>query len=113
MQPYRVNEFLKLTLIDLGIEYLDLYLIQFPVGLQYMDTSKLIPINGAGKVILDHKIHLEAIWKAMEHEVRRGRTRSIGVCNFNESQLERILNSCRIPPAVIQVSNNSKRLPNI
>lgn len=106
MWPYRVNEFIKLSLVDLCLDYVDLYLIQFPVGFQYTDTSELIPKKECGNVLLDEKIHLEAVWRAMEHEVRRGRTKSIGLCNFNKAQLERILKMSRIPPAVIQVEAN-------
>jgi len=110
MWPYRVNEFLKLSLRDLNIDYVDLYLIQFPIGFQYVDHHEMIPLESDGKVILDNKIHLEAVWKAMEHEVRVGRAKSIGVSNFNEAQMERLLQSCTIPPAVLQVSIKLSKL---
>lgn len=42
----------------------------------------------------------------MEGLVSAGLVRSIGVSNFNKRQLERILASCRIPPAVNQVEVN-------
>jgi len=106
MWPYRVNEFLKITLQNLGLDYVDLYLIQFPIGFNYVDTDELIPMTNEGNVSLDNKIHLEAVWTAMETEISRGRTKSIGVCNFNEVQLSRILNTCKIPPAILQVEVN-------
>lgn len=39
----------------------------------------------------------------MEAQVDAGRTKSIGLSNFNIKQIERILKSARIPPANIQV----------
>jgi diketogulonate reductase-like aldo/keto reductase len=92
-----------MSLRDLNLGFVDLYMIQFPIGFQYVDEYEMIPLEESGKVNLDNKIHLEAVWKAMEHEVRVGRAKSIGVSNFNEAQLERLLKSCTIQPAVLQV----------
>lgn len=39
----------------------------------------------------------------MEEQVVAGRTKAIGVSNFNIKQIERILKSARIPPATNQV----------
>ncbi|VDN10406.1 unnamed protein product [Dibothriocephalus latus] len=46
---------------------------------------------------------LEETWKGMEELVERGLVRSIGVSNFNKAQIDRILASCSIPPAVNQI----------
>jgi diketogulonate reductase-like aldo/keto reductase len=106
MWPYRVNEFLKKSLKALQLDYVDLYMIQFPIGLKH-DENDVIPKDEDGKVILDTKTHLEATWKAMEHEVRSGRTKSVGLSNFNQEQIERILQSCTIPPVNLQVEVNA------
>jgi diketogulonate reductase-like aldo/keto reductase len=104
MWPYRVNEFLRESLKSLQLEAVDLYLIQFPVGLQSSSdsTDGQLPRDSEGKVILE-RTHLEPIWKAMENEIKVGRTKAIGVCDFNTEQMDRIFNSCTIPPAVLQV----------
>ncbi len=39
----------------------------------------------------------------MEELVDEGLVRSIGVSNFNSKQIQRVLDNCRIPPAVNQV----------
>jgi diketogulonate reductase-like aldo/keto reductase len=39
----------------------------------------------------------------MEKQVDLGKARSIGLSNFNVSQIQRILKSAKIPPAVLQV----------
>ncbi|GAA4641710.1 aldo/keto reductase [Gordonia humi] len=66
--------------LDLGP--VDLYLIHWPmpeVG-DYVET-----------------------WRALEGEYKAGRTRSIGVSNFQESHLERLLAETEIVPAVNQI----------
>lgn len=42
----------------------------------------------------------------MEGAVRIGLTRSIGLSNFNQQQIENILQRCTIPPAILQVILN-------
>lgn len=45
-------------------------------------------------------------WKGMEECVRLGLAKSIGVSNFNEEQIERILKNCSINPVVNQIEVN-------
>ncbi|VDL95819.1 unnamed protein product [Schistocephalus solidus] len=73
------------SLRKLGLEYLDLYLVHWPVSFNVMP--------------------LEETWKVrgMENLVEAGLVRSIGVSNFNKSQIDRILAICKIPPAVNQI----------
>lgn len=42
-------------------------------------------------------------WKGMEEVLSLGLTRTIGVSNFNIPQLERLLKSCKVRPAVNQI----------
>jgi 2,5-diketo-D-gluconate reductase A len=70
------------TLDDLDLEYLDLFLVHWPlpaVG-DYVET-----------------------WKAMEEILRSGRVRAIGVSNFQPSHLERLLRETATVPAVNQI----------
>lgn len=39
----------------------------------------------------------------MEEQVDAGRTKSIGISNFNEKQIQRILDNARIPPSNLQI----------
>ena len=90
---------LESTLRDLGLEFLDLYLIHWPVA-QRRDV--LFPETGADMVSLD-EIPLDETWGAMETAVDRGLTRHIGVSNFSAKKISGIRASCRIPPEVDQV----------
>ncbi|ANE47620.1 glyoxal reductase [Paenibacillus swuensis] len=64
----------------LGLEYVDLYLIHWPVKGKYKET-----------------------WKALEELYRNGRVRAIGVSNFHVSHLEDLLTDAEVVPAVNQV----------
>ncbi|KAK3549159.1 hypothetical protein QTP70_033361 [Hemibagrus guttatus] len=88
------------SLSDLQLEYLDLYLVHFPVGLQKVD-NELFPMKD-GK-ILTSDIDYVDVWKGMEALKTSGKVKSIGVSNFSIQQLERLLSVAKIPPAVNQV----------
>jgi diketogulonate reductase-like aldo/keto reductase len=64
----------------LGTDYLDLYLIHWPVRGKYKDT-----------------------WRALEKLYNDGRVRAIGVSNFLKHQLEDLLTAVEIKPMVNQV----------
>lgn len=70
------------SLNKLGLDYLDLYLIHWPV-----------PSKG---------LYVET-WKALEKLYKDGRVRAIGVSNFNVNHLENLLANCEIKPMVNQV----------
>ncbi|VDI18809.1 Hypothetical predicted protein [Mytilus galloprovincialis] len=91
---------LRELLAILQLDYVDACLLHFPV--QFKKTVKQRDatikwgehLNG----ICDH----EQVWKEMEGAVHIGLTRSIGLSNFNQQQIENILQKCTIPPAVLQ-----------
>jgi diketogulonate reductase-like aldo/keto reductase len=64
----------------LGFEYLDLYLVHWPVKGKYIDT-----------------------WKALEQIYAEGRVRAIGVSNFLRHHLDDLLAHCKVLPMVNQM----------
>ncbi|CAH0716832.1 unnamed protein product, partial [Brenthis ino] len=84
---------LKNTLAQLNMSYVDLYLIHFPIAFKP---------DHSGYDVVDY---LDT-WKSMEEAKKMGLTKSIGICNFNISQMERLLANCEIKPAVLQVEVN-------
>ncbi|GAB5371889.1 hypothetical protein AAMO2058_001618900 [Amorphochlora amoebiformis] len=84
---------------DLGVKYLDLYLIQYPPEWSYEPEAKLEFTES----IVQSNVPIVETWAAMEELVQEGLVRNIGVANFNCSLLREILNTCKIKPAVNQV----------
>ncbi|NHM33807.1 aldo/keto reductase [Bacillus sp. C11] len=75
-----VMEAFETSLKKLGLEYVDLYLVHWPVKEKYKQT-----------------------WKVLEQLYKEGRVRAIGVSNFNIRQLEDLLADAEIKPMVNQV----------
>lgn len=75
------------SLKALGFDYLDLFLIHWPLPTRY-----------DGDYV--------STWKTLEEFYREGRARSIGVSNFQPRHLRRLHAECDIPPAVNQIEVN-------
>jgi len=99
-KPELVVPSIKQTLKDLGTDYLDLYLIHWPMA--YKEGDTLFPQDENGKTVYSDADYVDT-WKGMEECVKLGLTKSIGLSNFNKAQIERILAVATIPPAVNQV----------
>lgn len=70
------------SLQKLGLDYLDLYLIHMPLGDYY----------GA--------------WRAIEELYKEGKTRAIGVCNFDAARLMDLCYNVEIKPMVNQIERH-------
>ncbi|TLS23454.1 uncharacterized protein PpBr36_05674 [Pyricularia pennisetigena] len=106
----RVEPIVKKQLADWGIDYFDLYLIHFPVALEYVDPSVRYPpgwhYDDAGKEIRPSKASIQETWTAMEKLVDAGLSKSIGVSNFQAQLLYDMLRYARIPPATLQIEHH-------
>ncbi|XP_014280528.1 dihydrodiol dehydrogenase 3 isoform X2 [Halyomorpha halys] len=98
-----VEVFLKKSLENLQLDYIDLYLIHIPVGMVNKGFDEIFPKDENGRLLIDHSTNILEIWRAMEAQVDAGRTKSIGLSNFNQSQIKRVLDNCCIPPVNLQV----------
>lgn len=95
-----VKPALQQSLELLKLDYLDLYLIHWPFG--YVEGEGNFPVDKDNKTKLSDVDYLDT-WKGMEGVKKDGLTKSIGVSNFNHEQIEKILASCEIKPAMNQV----------
>lgn len=99
-RPELVVPALKRTLNDLGVKYLDLYLIHWPMG--YKEGDDLMPKDENEKTLYSDSNFVD-IWPQMEQCVRDGLVKSIGVSNFNSQQIDKILSIAKIKPVTNQV----------
>ncbi|KAF4513905.1 UNVERIFIED_CONTAM: hypothetical protein B566_EDAN018008, partial [Ephemera danica] len=90
----------KTSLKNLGLDYLDLYLMHWPCA--YKDGENLHPLDKAGKTAWSDVDYVDT-WREMEKLVQTGLVRSIGVSNFNSQQIDRILAIAQVKPVVNQV----------
>ncbi|XP_048223462.1 prostaglandin-E(2) 9-reductase-like isoform X11 [Perognathus longimembris pacificus] len=88
-RPELVQHSLEMSLNKLQLDYVDLFLIHFPMPLQPGD--QIIPRDENGKLLFE-TVDLCDTWEAMEKCKEAGLAKSIGVSNFNRRQLEMILN---------------------
>lgn len=95
---------LEQTIKDLQCEYLDLYLIHWPQHWEHVEgTTRGFPKNEDGTMKYGDLVPLTETWKAMEACVEAKLTRNIGLSNFNEEQINRIVAAAKVKPAVLQV----------
>lgn len=94
-----VEPALKQTLSDLKLEYLDLFLIHWPVAC----IRDVIHAQRGEDFLSLEKAPLSETWQAMEECVEKGLVRAIGVSNFSVKKLGQLQQAARISPAVNQV----------
>ena len=97
-----VEAALRTTLQDLRLEWLDLYLIHWPVPIQ---PTVAFP-SSAQDLLPPEEVPLIDTWAGMEAAVDAGLTRHIGVSNFSSTKLRDLLAHGRIRPEVNQVERH-------
>lgn len=90
---------LKSTLKDLQLDYLDLYLIHWPIA---MEKGVGMPKKAEDFIPLE-KVPILETWSAMEEAHSKGLVKHLGVSNFNEDLIHNLVQSARIKPECLQV----------
>ncbi|KAF4388424.1 hypothetical protein G4B88_013261 [Cannabis sativa] len=102
-----VLEACKDSLKKLQLDYLDLYLVHFPVATKHtgVGTTKST-LDDDGVLEIDTTISLETTWHAMEELVSMGLVRSIGISNYGVVLTRDCLAYSKIKPAVNQIETH-------
>ncbi|EPR78414.1 Aldose reductase [Spraguea lophii 42_110] len=91
---------LEQSLKDLKLDYIDLYLIHYPVRLSADEEGNVKYDDNNNPIVLEFEA--KKVWNRMIEFKKSGKVKSIGVSNFGIKNLEKIINS-EIKPAVQQI----------
>ena len=86
----------------LQVQYVDMLLIHNPWGIKNLKDGNLKPTDKHGNILLAHHDHNKT-WKGLELMVKKGYAKGIGLSNFNERQIKKILNNSEMKPGNLQL----------
>lgn len=108
--PEHVKLACKKTLTDLGLTYLDLYLIHFPIAQKFVPIETRYPpewlydpMASEPRIEFATGVTYQDTWQAMEGLVSEKLVREIGFCNIGCLQIRQVLQYATVKPAVLQV----------
>ena len=97
-RKHEVIPALKKTLADLQLDYLDLYIIHWPVAIKNSvmnaTVEDYLPLSD---------VPVSETWQGMEEAKKLGLAKHIGVSNFSQKKLADLLKNCKEKPEVNQV----------
>ncbi|MEI8086132.1 MAG: aldo/keto reductase, partial [Paludibacter sp.] len=97
--PERVEVAVRKSLRDLQLDYLDLYLMHWPIAFK----TKHEMANDASDLVSLDEIPIHVTWRAMEALQIKGLTKHIGVSNFNIQKLKSLIGKAVMKPEMNQV----------
>ncbi|KAJ4963085.1 hypothetical protein NE237_023024 [Protea cynaroides] len=102
-----VLEACKDSMQKLQLDYLDLYLVHFPVATKHTGVGTTdSALDENGELEIDTTISLETTWHAMEELVSLGLVRSIGISNYDIFLTRDCLAYSKVKPAVNQIETH-------
>ncbi|KAK9881836.1 hypothetical protein WA026_018023 [Henosepilachna vigintioctopunctata] len=94
-----VEKFVDLSLANLGLDYIDLYLLHLPEFCKCAEKNQCV-LNQMSSLNDDDFL---AIWKGMEEMVTAGKVMNIGFANVNSQKVSMVMKNAKIKPAVVQL----------
>ncbi|OQE32352.1 hypothetical protein PENSTE_c001G06878 [Penicillium steckii] len=102
----RVEEGLETSLKNLGLDYLDLFLMHWPLAMNSKGNHNIFPKLPDGSRDIVHSHSHVTTWKSLEKLVPSGKVKAIGVSNYSVQYLEELLPQATITPAANQIENH-------
>jgi len=99
--PDQVEPCLRQSLKSLQTDYVDLYLVHSPCAINIQRKR-----DENGLFYPDNGVDFMDTWREFERLYEEGVVKSIGVSNFNTSQLQRLLKECSMKPEVNQIESH-------
>jgi D-xylose reductase len=112
-QPEHVEMAFNRSLADLQLDYLDLYLVHFPIALEFVPFDERYPPewifdpDAIEPVMRPARVPLHETWHAMEQLKQSHQARHIGVCNYNSGLLHDLMNYAKSPPEMLQIESHA------
>lgn len=107
-----VQPALEKTLADLGVTYLDSYLIHFPIAQPFVPFETRYPPEwifdpeAETPEMLIEPVSLQETWQAMEALAEKGLVKEIGVCNYTSGLLNDLMAYAKIKPSQLQIESH-------
>ena len=102
----RVEQNLDMSLELLGLNYVDLYLMHWPIAMNPNGNHEKFPkLPDGSRDLLGDRSHIDT-YKEMEKLLKTGKTKAIGVANYSKRYLEQLLPHVDIVPAANQIENH-------
>ncbi|KAF4342108.1 reductase [Fusarium beomiforme] len=103
-EPDEVKWSFENSLKNFGLDYIDLFLVHWPIAAE-KDDQNMPKIGSDGKYVIKKDLteNPEPTWRAMEEIYASGKARAIGVSNWTIEGLKKLLSIAKVKPAVNQI----------
>ncbi|KAF5642600.1 glycerol dehydrogenase [Fusarium sp. NRRL 25303] len=103
-EPEEVKWSFQNSLKNFGLDYIDLFLVHWPIAAE-KDEDYKPKIGPDGKYVIKKDLteNPEPTWRAMEEIYASGKARAIGVSNWTVEGLKKLLSFAKVKPAVNQI----------
>lgn len=104
----RAAEGLEKSLKSLGLDYVDLFLMHWPVTMNSKGNNDRFPTKEDGSRDITPRSEWDhtQTYLEMEKLLKSGKTKAIGVSNYSKRYLEELLPKASVVPAVNQIENH-------